>query len=97
MSVILFVLGFITIIAGIIIGLMTGSFLGFIASLAGSIFSSAIFFALARILEKQDEILTMLQSSEARKRNPIDTIKCTRCEKEYDSSCNNCPHCAFRP
>jgi len=97
MSIALVVAGVIMIIMGIIQGVVSGSAGGFVLGLYVGIASALIFFGLAAMLNKQDDILTYLKSQDERlKKQPV-TIECTRCEKEYDDSYSGCPYCAFKP
>jgi len=97
MSVFLFIVGAIVFIASIIMGIATWGFIGIIIGLPAGVVSSSLFFGLASVLDKQDDILAKFQSHDERQRKPPATITCARCEKEYDGGRSNCPHCAFRP
>jgi len=76
---------------------MTRSFLGFVIFLAGGFVLSMLFFGLAVVIDKQDEILAKLQSQNERLRKPLEKTICARCEKEHDINCSSCPHCALKP
>ncbi|MDP4092866.1 MAG: hypothetical protein Q8920_05845 [Bacillota bacterium] len=61
------IISLLIILSALIAGMTTASFSGFLLYLAGGILCSAVFFALSRILEKQEAILYNLykmQSSE---------------------------------
>lgn len=94
---ILFVIGILTVIGGFILGILSSSFFGFIVALAGGIISSVIFFALSKILENQDKILSQLQSQSIKISKLSEKKICGKCNNKYDEDMTSCPHCAFNP
>jgi len=100
MSGLLFIIGIITVIAGILLGFMTGSILGFILSVLGSLFIAVIFFALAKALDLLEDIQAKLYKTAEKERKIeklTDSVACARCKQLHDSDCTSCPHCAYRP
>jgi len=100
MSAVLYLAGIIVFITSVIVGISTLGFIGLIFGLVGGVISSVLFFGLARVLDKQDDILVYLQSQDKKVSNLANLApktKCPRCEKEHDTDCSSCPHCAFKP
>ncbi len=97
MSIAMGIIGVITIIAGIILGISTESFVGFIVSLLSSVVSSMIFFALSVIISNQESILSKLYSLDTVNKKLIDKTKCEKCGKEYDYDYSRCPFCNHKP
>ena len=95
------VVGMITILIGVILGLYTmyieEALLPGIVTMASTMVGSLIYFALAQILENQEKILAQEQN------NPMDhpllggehskVIGCEHCGKEYTSDRKSCPYC----
>ena len=97
MIAILYIIGVISIIVGIVLGVDTGSFLGFVAATLGGIIVSVIWFCLAVIVDNQNSIQIKLQEIENQLKKPPAKITCTKCAKGYDDNISYCPHCAFKP
>ncbi len=97
MGTILFFVGIITIIAGVVGGFIAGTAGGVVLGLVTGIVASLIYFALAKILENQDAILYELRNT--RQQNNIQKTKktCEKCGKEHDVDVKSCPHCGYRP
>lgn len=72
--------------------------MGFMISIAGGISSAIIFFALARIIELQENILNKLvyQEGAVRKSQRDEKRVCPSCNNKYDDECNSCPYCGHR-
>lgn len=95
------VVGMITILIGVILGLSTmyieGSLLAGVIIVASAIAGALIYFALAEIIENQEKILKQETS------NPMQhpllggghsiVIGCEHCGKEYTSDRRSCPYC----
>lgn len=60
----LYIIGAVAFIISVAAGFSSGSLIGFFISVAGGISSAIILFALARILENQENILYRLQYQE---------------------------------
>ncbi|MDP4091235.1 MAG: hypothetical protein Q8930_18465 [Bacillota bacterium] len=95
---VLYVIGAIVILISVVAGFLAGSFLQFLISAAGGIFSAVIFFALAKILDNQESILYKLEHQEEtlRKYLPRPKIVCPKCSYKYDDDYTSCPHCGHR-
>ena len=89
----LIVTGIVIIFIAVIIGFLSGSFMGFIASAGSGIVSASIFFALAVILENQELILTRIQQLD--KPSKVQNT-CPRCSRQYDGDMHSCPHCGYK-
>src|SRR5690554_4909241 len=98
MLLVLYIIGIIALIAAIIAGFSSGSFVGFIICMLSGISSAILFFALARIIELQESILYKVQlQEEATKKSKFrEKITCTKCNYEYDDDFSSCPHCGYR-
>lgn len=98
MEILLYLIGAIIIVASFIAGISSGTFLSFIISAMGGFASSVIFFAVAKIIENQKEIIFKLDFyfSEEKKYKAIEKKTCTKCNREYDEDYNSCPHCGNR-
>ena len=99
MITVLFAMGIVIIVIGILsglLGLIYSFSLGLFAFM-GSIPSAMVFFGLAKLLDKHDDILIRIDELERKLRQPAVNITCARCGKEHVSDCSSCPHCAFRP
>lgn len=98
MSSLLYIVGIIVTIFSLGAGLFSGSFLGFIVYAAGGFTSAIIFFALGKLLDNQQTILSVLLHQEEYQRKHLMQEKktCSRCNKEYDIDFSSCPHCGFR-
>lgn len=94
----LYAAGAIIFIISIIAGFKSGSFLGFILSVAGGILSAIIPFALAKILENQETMLSKMQHIEEMIRNFRSQQKkiCTKCNYKYGADYSSCPRCGNR-
>lgn len=94
----LYIVGVVVIISSVIVGFSSGSFLGFIIAVAGGIGSAIIFFALARILENQGNIIYKLDRQEEieRKSRTQEKRICPKCNYIYDGDYTSCPHCGHR-
>ena len=92
MSKTLTVIGIISIIVSIILGIASGTFLGFLTSVAGGIVSGVVFFALSMVLDNQQAILAGLRKL----KRPAEKVACPKCGKQYDGDMNSCPHCGYR-
>lgn len=73
-----------------VMGLLIGVPMGLVASL--------IYFALAEVLENQEQIFQAIRNleksipSEIRKENQV---KCPNCQKIHHDTASNCPHCGY--
>ena len=94
----LYAIGAIAFIISLVAGFSSGSPIGFFISLAGGASSAVILFALARILENQENILHKLQYQEEiqRRSRRQDNKVCPKCDYKYESDSTSCPHCGFR-
>lgn len=86
--------GVILIILGIIVGFLSGG-LFFIPIALGVIFSM-IFFALASILDRQEDILLKLYELEQNQKDPISKKTCGNCGYVHTSDLKSCPNCGNR-
>ncbi|MBH1939673.1 hypothetical protein I5677_02045 [Mobilitalea sibirica] len=95
MIILLYITGAIAFVISIIIGFITGSFWGFVLSVTGGVASAILFFALAFILEKQENVLSILEKQEEADRKIINQEKmvCTKCNYKYAMDYTSCPHC----
>lgn len=94
MTLILYIIGAVVFIVSVIAGFSFDSFSGILISLVCGLSSAMIFFALARIIENQENILYKLtyQENEIRKSLIVKKI-CQKCDYTYDSDYSSCPHC----
>ncbi len=93
----LYIIGAVVFIISVVAGFSSGSLTGFIIYVGGGISSAIILFALARILENQENILYKLKYQEEVQRRPQRQEKvCSKCDYKYDGECNSCPHCGYR-
>ncbi len=97
MILILIIIGIATIIIGTVLGFLSGSAVGFIVALGSSIVSAVIFFALAKVLENQDTIMSMMYELKKELKNPSKEVICAKCAKTYTSEYSYCPHCGTKP
>ncbi|WP_407269803.1 hypothetical protein [Radiobacillus sp. PE A8.2] len=91
--------GIIVLISSVIVGVFSGSFFGFILAVIGGVFSSVIFFALAKIIDNQETMLLKIYKLEDFNRKQVkkeDTV-CSKCNYTYDQELNSCPKCGWRP
>ncbi len=93
----LYIIGIIILILSIIGAFSAGGFLNFLLVMFGGLTSAVIMFAIAKILENQEEIKYRvdLYAQNNVKRN-FPKKKCGRCEKEYDNDLRSCPFCGNR-
>ena len=98
MVTLLYIIGVIILIISGIAGLYSGSFIGFLISIAGGFATTIIFFALAKILDNQETILYALANQKEKQRKHLIQEKkiCSKCNKEYDFDYGSCPHCGYR-
>lgn len=98
MITLLYIVGVLTLVISGIVGIYSGSFLGFLISIAGGFATTIIFFALANILDNQITIIYTLKKQEEKQRKLLSQEKkvCSKCNKEYDHDYGSCPHCGFR-
>lgn len=98
MIIVLYITGIITLVISIVVGFYSGSFIGFLVSVAGGFTSAIILFSLSKILENQDTILyTLAKQEEVQKRYLFKEKQiCSRCSKEYDIDFGSCPYCGHR-
>jgi large conductance mechanosensitive channel len=91
-------IGAIIIIITIIVGIMSGSFLMFLFVVAIGIVIAIIFFALAKILEDQENILYKLDKQEKAIKKSIgeEKVVCPKCNYAHDDDYTSCPHCGYR-
>lgn len=89
----LYAAGIIIIIVGIILGINTGTFWGFIIFTLSLLISSIVYFALARILENQSDIYDKIQSLVENTKKTVEKLVCSECGKNYDSDFSSCPYC----
>lgn len=93
----LYIVGIVVMIVGIITGIFSGSFIGFLMSVFGSIVLSIILFALAQIINNQEDLFDQLKEQELTisrivpKNKKVN--KCSNCKSEYDIKMNSCPYC----
>lgn len=92
MSKFLFIAGIILVVAFVIAGIASGTFTGFLTSVAGGVFQGAVFFALSMILDNQQAIFVELRKL----KKPVGKIPCPKCGREYDEDMNSCPYCGYR-
>jgi len=94
----LYIIGAIVFVISIIAGFSSGSFIGFSVAMAGGIASAAIFFALARIIENQENIIYKLNYKDEieRKSSTQEKKTCSKCSYKYDYDYSYCPHCSHR-
>lgn len=95
---ILYIIGGIIIIISIIGGFMSGSFLGFLLAVASGGITAIIFFALAKIIENQENIIYKLDKQEENIRKSLvqEKVVCPKCNYEHASDYSSCPHCGYR-
>lgn len=96
MSVLLSVAGVLTALVGFILGIISGSFWGFITALVSGILGSLVFFALGTILDKQAKIEEILFHISSQVRKQAKTTACPACGQEHDETLTSCPHCGHR-
>lgn len=94
---VLFFIGIATIIGGVIIGFLSGSVIGFLIALCSAISSAIILFALARILENQETIMSEIRKGRENIKKPVENIVCQKCNKSYEKDYSSCPHCGSKP
>jgi uncharacterized paraquat-inducible protein A len=94
----LYFIGVITLIISIFAGIFSGSVLVFFISIAAGISSSIVLFALANIIENQENILYKLEHQEETEKQirMQDRKECPKCNYKYDGDSNSCPHCGYR-
>ena len=95
----LYIIGAVAFVISMIAGFSSGSFVGFLITVVGGVSSAIILFALAKILENQENILYKLTYNEEVNRKffiPQEKKVCTKCNYKYDSDYSSCPHCGHR-
>ena len=95
---VLYIIGLIVFIISIVVGFSSGSILGFLIALRSGISSAIIFFAVAKILENQENILFKLENQEEMYKKSFiqPKIACPKCNYECDNDYTSCPHCGYR-
>lgn len=98
MILVLYIIGGLGITISAVVGFNSGSFTSFLVSMSGGISTAFIFFALAKILETQAEIVHRLDNQEEtlRKSYKNENKICSNCNSTYDDVCNSCPYCGHR-
>lgn len=97
MTGILYIIGVIILILSLIGAFSAGGFLNFLIVLFGGITSAVILFAIAKILENQEEIKYKVDLyAQNNSKRSFAKKKCQRCEKEYDQDLRSCPFCGNR-
>jgi len=96
--ILLYIIGVVAFVISLVAGFSSGSLLGFFISIVGGTSSAVILFALAKIIENQENILYKLQYQEEmnRKSGNKDKKVCPKCNYKYDNDYNSCPHCGHR-
>jgi len=98
MRAVLYMSGILVFIATIIVSTAALGIFGLIIGLLGGVVIASLFFGLAEALDKLDDIKSRLSSQDEKvKKSLSKTVKCTRCQHEYDDSYSGCPNCAFKP
>lgn len=69
---------------------------GFLTFVNGAVMS-LLFFGLAAVLHKQEDILALLAETRENNRRTAEKTTCSKCGKEYDREMDSCPHCGTRP
>jgi len=92
----LYIIGIIVFVISVVAGLFSGSFTSFIVALGGGITSAVTFFALAKILENQENILYKLNSDLATRSDLLAKKICQKCNYKYEGDYSSCPHCGYR-
>lgn len=94
----LYIMGAVAMIISVIAGLFFGSFPGLLISIAGGISSAIVFFALAKILENQENILHKLNGQEEINKKFFVQEKrtCSKCDYQYSKDYSSCPNCGHR-
>lgn len=95
----LYVIGAAAFVISVAAGFLSGSFVGFFIAIAGGTLSAIILFALAKILENQENILYKLAyQEEVNTKAFIQQEKkiCSKCNYKYDNDYSSCPHCGHR-
>jgi hypothetical protein len=98
LSFILYGVGAMVIVISLIVGCLQETFLGFVLSVVSGLSSSAVFFALGKILDNQESILLRLGHFEGYgKRNKnLPKTTCPKCSREHDEDYTSCPYCGHR-
>lgn len=98
MVILLYIIGVIVFIASLVTGFGTGTALGVILGIAGGISSAIVFFALAKIIENQQNMFYMIETLNSFQRESQSKEKktCPKCNRIYDISFSSCPHCGYR-
>ena len=96
MKSVLWFCGIFTMIIALIVGIASGSFIGAIFGIIGGITSGIIFFALAFILENQEDIIYKLNKLEEINKKTRDKLTCNHCNHTYDDDYSSCPKCGHR-
>ncbi|RCW69616.1 hypothetical protein [Saliterribacillus persicus] len=83
---------------GFIFGIFSGSLLLFFGFFLGGIIIATLFVALARVLERQELMIQILETWLMEKnRNNKETQKiCPHCQSAHDEKLKSCPICGFR-
>jgi uncharacterized paraquat-inducible protein A len=94
----LYFIGAIIFIISVTAGIFSGSIMVFLTSVVSGVSSAVVLFALAKILENQENILYRLESQEELQRRVQRQEKkvCSKCNNTYESDYNSCPRCGNR-
>ena len=98
MILLLSVIAAIIFIVSLMAGFLSGSLLGILIAVTSGTTSAVIIFALAKILDNQERILSKLVRQEvfSRKTFPLQKVICPKCNYKYDNDYTSCPHCGYR-
>ncbi len=96
MEIVLYVIGIIILIAGIVVGYSAEAF---IITVISSTITAFVFFALGRIIGNQEIIMNQQQellNNAILSRRSVEEKTCSECGKLYDVSAKSCPYCGAR-
>lgn len=90
---ILKIAGILVVVGCIITAFASGGILGGIISIICGVILASVFFALSKILENQEIIISQLSNIDDSTKKPLKKITCKNCSKTYTSDYSSCPHC----
>jgi len=97
MNTVLRIMGIITIITSIVVGVSTKSFFGCLFWVTGGACIAAILFALDVIIDNQKHISELLQQQSFHTKKLRATYKpCPKCGYEHEETRKSCPNCGIR-